>query len=445
MKGMNGALVLMVGVCGASCGKTSHLDREALLDPRTCQECHPDHYREWSGSMHAYAAKDPLFLAMNARGQRETDGALGDFCIQCHAPMAVLEGATTDGLNIETLPESLQGITCYFCHSAKAVDEEHNNGLVIADDNIMRGSFSDPIDNDAHASAWSPLHDRTRTESAALCGSCHDIVTPNGVELERTYLEWKGSVYSHEDASVRLTCGQCHMDGRDGVAANVPGAPGRRVHSHMWPGVDLALHEDFPEKSAQRDAVESLLDTTLGATLCVYPDAAGALIEVTLENITAGHDWPSGAAQDRRAWLELSASGEGQSLLAFGGDAPDNPIEYQDDLGWVLRDWLYDEQGESTHMFWETASIESALLPPPTTSDPSDPAYYDTHVTRTFVVDSMPDHVDMAVHLRAVGYDVIDDLIASGDLDSAWRDAIPTYDMASTRLEWNEGDPVCVP
>ena len=39
--------------------------------------------------MHAYAAEDPVFLAMNARGQRETKGALGDFCVKCHAPMAV--------------------------------------------------------------------------------------------------------------------------------------------------------------------------------------------------------------------------------------------------------------------------------------------------------------------------------------------------------------------
>jgi hypothetical protein len=39
--------------------------------------------------MHAYAAEDPVFLAMNARGQRETQGALGAFCVNCHAPLAV--------------------------------------------------------------------------------------------------------------------------------------------------------------------------------------------------------------------------------------------------------------------------------------------------------------------------------------------------------------------
>ena len=44
---------------------------EQLKDPATCKECHAKHYRDWSGSMHAYASDDPLFLAMNERGQRE--------------------------------------------------------------------------------------------------------------------------------------------------------------------------------------------------------------------------------------------------------------------------------------------------------------------------------------------------------------------------------------
>src|SRR5688572_17420291 len=47
------------------------LTREQLLDPEACKDCHPRHYREWKSSMHAYAADDPVFLAMNQRGQEE--------------------------------------------------------------------------------------------------------------------------------------------------------------------------------------------------------------------------------------------------------------------------------------------------------------------------------------------------------------------------------------
>ena len=50
------------------------LPEAELRDPQMCAECHPDHVREWSGSMHAYAAADPLLRSMEARGQRETKG-----------------------------------------------------------------------------------------------------------------------------------------------------------------------------------------------------------------------------------------------------------------------------------------------------------------------------------------------------------------------------------
>ncbi|HEX2878248.1 MAG TPA: multiheme c-type cytochrome, partial [Polyangiaceae bacterium] len=67
-------------------GPVTALTQEQLMDPRTCQGCHPMHYEEWRGSMHAYASMDPVFHAMNQKGQQETAGALGDFCVSCHAP-----------------------------------------------------------------------------------------------------------------------------------------------------------------------------------------------------------------------------------------------------------------------------------------------------------------------------------------------------------------------
>jgi hypothetical protein len=113
----------------AACAGEPKLDRQALLDPETCRTCHPDHVDAWSGSMHAYAADDPVFRAMNARGQRETDGALGDFCVRCHAPMAVRDGATTDGLNLDEVDPALKGVGCFFCHSVDAVEGDHDASL----------------------------------------------------------------------------------------------------------------------------------------------------------------------------------------------------------------------------------------------------------------------------------------------------------------------------
>ena len=103
--------------------------------------------------MHAYAAKDPVFRAMNAKGQRETGGTLGDFCVRCHAPVALELGLTRDGLNLDEVPEHLQGVTCAFCHQVEEVAGAHNNPLIWANDGVMRAAVRAPAQGSPHASA----------------------------------------------------------------------------------------------------------------------------------------------------------------------------------------------------------------------------------------------------------------------------------------------------
>jgi hypothetical protein len=396
----------------------TYLSRDTLMDPASCSGCHPVHYEQWSSSMHAYASDDPLFLAMNARGQRE--GLIGDFCVQCHAPMAVRTGATTDGLNLETLPRSLKGVTCYFCHSVDGVEGTHNNPLRLADDLLMRGPFDDATPNPAHASAYSVLQDRDQLASADLCGTCHDIVNDRGTHLERTYAEWQGSVFAQP--FVGTTCGQCHMDQSTvpvPVAA-VAGVTPRRLHDHRFPGVDLPL-TPLPGEAELRTATQAFLDTSLQTALCVRGAEGVAQMQVVVDNVAAGHRWPSGSAQDRRAWVELKAYA-GDALIYASGVVPrgTSVTELEDPDLWLIRDCLFDDRGEESHMFWEAAEYESNLLPVQLTFDPSDPRFYQSHVfqsyPRTGQLTTYPDRVTMRVFIQPFGLDVFDDLVASGDL-----------------------------
>lgn len=393
---------------------------EELQNPETCKSCHPQHYREWASSMHAYAADDPLFLAMNRRGQREAN--IGTFCVNCHAPMAVRTGATTDGLNLAELPQRLKGVTCYFCHNVDAVNGTHSNPLLLANDRVMRGQIKDPLRNGFHDSSYSSLVDRDRLESSQLCGSCHDIVNGHGVHLERTFQEWQDTVFAQP--KVGTTCSQCHMDRakEPGPAVRAPDAPLRELHSHRFPAVDLAL-TPFPDADELAREVQTFLDTSLQSALCVRGTGDAAELQVVLDNVAAGHSFPSGAAQDRRVWLEVVAYADGERIYESGVVEPEARLSGAnlDELFW-LGDCLLDEQGEQVRMFWEAREVDSNLLPGQQTFDSADPRFYQTHVRFDYPQQSasiarFPDRVTLNVKLAPFDLDTFDSLVESGDLE----------------------------
>ena len=452
------AAAAATGCSGDDPTNAAMLSAAALQDPATCKDCHAAHYEEWSGSMHAYASKDPIFLAMEARGQRETGGALGDFCVNCHAPMAVRTGWTETHSDLTELPDHLQGINCYFCHSVDRVNGAHNNPLELAADNVMRGPISGPLENAPHEGAYSALLDRNQLESADLCGSCHDIqlTSPpaaSDIHLERTFLEWKETLFNAERHAGGLTCGACHMPAREDVAADVAGVGLRTVHDHSMAGVDIALR-DFPRRAEQLALVQESLDATLRAEICIAQLGAASVALVTLENMAAGHAFPSGAAQDRRLWVELRAFAGETVLYESGVVAADEPIaDLADPDLWLIRDTTTKDDGTPAHMFWDVVHRTSNTIPGPVTFSPSDPRYNITHVQKRYpratstpsLIPGMPDRVELRVRLRPVGLEVLQDLVDSRDLDEEILAESPTFTLIPKRNGESDASVVWTP
>jgi hypothetical protein len=444
---------LAAGASGAvSCSSKSapgptYFTRETLLDPQTCNQCHKNHYADWSSSMHAYASDDPVFRAMNQRGQRETKGALGSFCVKCHAPMAVNEGATTDGLNLDSVPQKLHGVTCYFCHTVESVAGTHNNPLVLAGDVTMRGEYTDPVQNAAHPATYSALHDRTQLTSAPLCGACHDIVSPEGAAIERTYADWQESLFSH--AGVGDTCSQCHMeelprgDGLEPIA-QAPNVFARKYHVHSFPAVDQATTPSLPAQPSGEQGLQDFLNTTVSTALCVVQQDGNGAIRVIVDNLAAGHSVTSGSAQDRRLWAEVIAYSGGNVVYQSGVASPGQAVTSlaSDPDLWLIRDCMFDDAGAQVSMFWQAASVESNLLPYPTTANATDPAYYRTHVIQYYPRDpsatlpAAPDKVTLRLLLQPIGLDVLQDLQDSGDLDGGIPAQMPTLVFPEPVLTW---------
>ncbi len=444
---MKRALVVLALL--AACGSDdAALSVEELMKPETCMSCHPTHFTEWSGSMHAYASDDPVFLALNRKGQEETSGALGDFCVQCHAPLAVSLGLTRDGLNLADVPQWAKGVNCYFCHNAAEVAGNHNNPIRLGMDQTMRGGITDPVKSPAHFTAYSDLLDSRSVRSSTLCGSCHDIVTPGGVHLERTFAEWQETIFARDDPRFHVSCGSCHMIANTDVIAegpdlDVPLRPfGRREHT--FAGIDVAL-TPWPEKEAQLAAIKRDLKGALLPRLCVLP-VNGGRIDYRLDNIGTGHMFPTGATADRRAWIEIVAYNAAGGVEFSSGLIPaDQPYTDPEELGdpnlWALGTEARDAEGNHTELFWRITELDhpGTLLPPAVTTDPMDPRFFHA-VERSFDVGGLPiTRVTARTLIRPVPFALIEDLLATGHLTIDVRDQLPTHEVEGSVLEWTAG------
>lgn len=458
-------LAAIVACAVAACGGQPKRPVAELEDPATCKECHPKHYDQWSGSMHAYASDDPVFVGMHKRGQRETAGQLGTFCVQCHAPMAVALGVVDAGnaasFDPATLPATARGVTCFFCHDVAKINDDHNNGLAVALDQTMRGGAKNPIDSPAHDAKYDPLMDANASNSE-MCGSCHDVTTPRGVALERTHAEWATTFFADKaDPRHHLTCNSsCHMGSSTDVIADAPGLNvGVRpfgFHEHLWPGIDQAL-TTFPNQDVMAAGIARDLGVAItingpvplsGPTnepggICLTP-INGGQITVRVDTINLGHAWPSGSAQDRRAWLEVTAFDANGAVLFHTGDVPDgkDPEDVMTTDPNLVGFWdrTFKDDGKPAHFFWEVATVQSQLLKPPVTLDPIDPRFdhSSTSVFNVAGVAAQIARITTRVRIRPLSFGLLDDLIGSGDLDPAVRGRMKTLDVdPGTTRTWS--------
>ncbi len=339
--------------------------------PESCAGCHPNHYAEWRGSMHAYAVTDPVFSAMQTLGWRETEKKMDQFCIQCHSPVASRLGFTPPFYDEASLPPvGRRGVSCAVCHSITEVKQPANADVRFEPLAGFHGPISDPAENSFHASQFAPMF-----TTSELCSGCHNVVNPRGVNIENTFNEWESSPAAAEGKQ----CQDCHMPAYEGPAA--VGGPQRTVHRHFFVGVDVAL-VDFPERERQREMVEALLRSAAEMTV-EAPDSAVAgdrfLLPVRITSKTAGHALPTGAVADRQLWLWVQVKdASGRVIYQSGhfdanGDLMDRHSEIAPNGDFDLVEFgqlMYGAQGEDVFFSWQAWGERTKTIPPLATVAP---------------------------------------------------------------------------
>ena len=181
-----------------------------FMSPDICGGCHAEIFAQWNGSMHSHAFHDPIFQALWKLGSQETKGLTDKLCAGCHTGIGTVseEIILQDGeFQVSTIAQ--RGVQCDLCHTViqstfleTPTHEPQNASIVLAPGEIKRGPYKDSV-SPFHKTAYSELH--TKSE---FCANCHNVFHPvTNFHIERTYDEWKFSVYAQND----IQCQDCHM------------------------------------------------------------------------------------------------------------------------------------------------------------------------------------------------------------------------------------------
>lgn len=218
-----------------------------------CAECHPDHYREWSVSAHAYGQLSPVFNSMQAAILHRTAGTNGDFCIRCHTQIGMQREEPLFTSNLKRHPASTEGITCIVCHRVDRNYGKVSGRTAIVEGNVYDAVFgpkggeilkqaiaSNPnLKPNEESQGQQKIHkDALKFDpitTSAFCGSCHDVNLLNGFRLEEAFTQFKNSPAAKNNTN----CQDCHMGKVPGAKVaegekNYAVAPAARIGGAAW-------------------------------------------------------------------------------------------------------------------------------------------------------------------------------------------------------------------
>jgi len=249
-------------------------------DPGICGGCHDRYYGEWEKSQHAQAQVDRLYLAEYGQASKDTGGLTDPFCTKCHSPISYLAGEIPVASEL-----GMKGVSCDFCHTISGTTGIGDGAFENSPGKTKRGPLKDPIAAGYHESIYSELH--TKSE---FCAMCHDVNHPlNNLPIMTTYKEWKQGPYPAEG----VTCQHCMMVPVKGKAA-ITGPERDQVFGHIF----LGGHHEYNLKRAAKLTLEATSAVSSGKNITV---------QANVTNSGCGHALPTGVAEVRELWLEVTA------------------------------------------------------------------------------------------------------------------------------------------
>lgn len=329
--------------------------------PGYCGDCHYKLWQQWTGTMHSFAATDPVYVSLYVLADQQTGGKAEEFCAAslCHAPVGRLAGEIppVDGSRLS--PIALNGVFCDFCHTVKSAKGVGNGKYAVDPGPVKRGPYADAV-SPAHQTAYSPLH-----RSARFCGMCHNVTHPKyGTKLETTYDEWAAGPYASGKGAPKRVCQDCHMApqapkkyGPQRGKAALAGPTRPNIYSHDIVGANVFIPRRLGDTSTVARA-KALLKSAARLSVALGAPAGGAVpVSVRVTNVGAGHYLPTGVTELRQMWVELSVR-DRDGVVRYTNGALDTFNEVPKDAR-VFHMTVADEKGEPTEYVWFARKVLS--------------------------------------------------------------------------------------
>ena len=317
-----------------------------------CAECHQEMFDQWADSNHRLMGESNPYFKVLLELAGESEGEeFKAWCMGCHAPQNLLSGSLNlggQGHMFEQGGASLfralenneadldEGTGCLFCHRITDLENAGGNASYTLNlEDRERYVGEDALNSDLALwlssrliNAKPEVHKRSYLQpfyqDPQLCKTCHNEFAPgSGALIVDTYNEWQQSSFnSPDDPDKNRTCIDCHMHGDIArIGEDIPGkstlrgTPKKNVVTHQFTGANHHL-VGLRNKELEQMSLQLLRSAATIEQRLTAPNE----LTVRVVNKGAGHALPTGVADFRQFWLEVSVTdGAGRKIVRSGG------------------------------------------------------------------------------------------------------------------------------
>ena len=236
------------------------------LDSKSCDECHPNIYKEHASSMHSKSAiySDELHTKMKeAMTPRKYD------CAICHTPAvknlrSLMQGETQASEFDHRLKD---GVSCSYCHQISKVIFTKEKGINFSTlSDTMKPTFFGNLKNPESSDKHNSSSTNENYSNNQVCMGCHSHkVNSSDVEICSTL----------DEVGATSDCISCHMPKQKGTITKL-NAKGRTEYaSHEFLGIHSQTMVDkaveLKLKQINKDSFELNIKNKMGHSIITQP------------------------------------------------------------------------------------------------------------------------------------------------------------------------------